>query len=258
MGQRLVIQIEKNGEALANCYYHWSAYTDSALEETQEVLQNYNELRASLKNEDGDVDWKLLAIKMFESSTGGMTEDSMNTAQALYPNVKFRVGRDRNSGLIGITKHDMEESMNWCEGLVVINLDNETINFQVWCELRDYDPSDIIDILSVPVADEDDDEVEDEEETEDGEDGEDSEEADNGEEDEGCGEVDPSDMSDEEMEALVDKLISELPQVKPDDLDVPSLYEIPIDDFWQVVEAITESNDDYFFWGDTAISKISC
>lgn len=33
MGQRLNIEVIKNGKVVGNCYYHWSAYTLSSLEE---------------------------------------------------------------------------------------------------------------------------------------------------------------------------------------------------------------------------------
>ena len=32
MGQRLNIEIKKDSKVLANAYYHWSAYTSSALQ----------------------------------------------------------------------------------------------------------------------------------------------------------------------------------------------------------------------------------
>ena len=44
MGQRLNIEIMKNGETIANCYYHWSAYTTSALATAIMVISNYEEL----------------------------------------------------------------------------------------------------------------------------------------------------------------------------------------------------------------------
>ena len=43
MGQRLNIEITKNGNVLANSYYHWSAYSDCALNITTKIitLKNY-------------------------------------------------------------------------------------------------------------------------------------------------------------------------------------------------------------------------
>ena len=38
MGQRLVITVETNEKKLCNIYYHWGAYTFSALFHTKEVI----------------------------------------------------------------------------------------------------------------------------------------------------------------------------------------------------------------------------
>ena len=40
MGQRLNVEIWNNGEVLANAYYHWSAYTESAAHIVDKAL-NY-------------------------------------------------------------------------------------------------------------------------------------------------------------------------------------------------------------------------
>ena len=37
MGERLNIEIIKNGETLANCYYHWAGYSNSSVEKIQDV-----------------------------------------------------------------------------------------------------------------------------------------------------------------------------------------------------------------------------
>lgn len=40
MGQRLVITVHAFDEDIATIYYHWSAYTTSALDEAQKILKN--------------------------------------------------------------------------------------------------------------------------------------------------------------------------------------------------------------------------
>ena len=63
MGQRLDIEIVKDGKVVGNCYYHWSAYTLSSLIETSKVIENYDELiKQNLPNE-------VLITKMFENCT---------------------------------------------------------------------------------------------------------------------------------------------------------------------------------------------
>ena len=46
MGQRLVVTVKSKGEDLAKIYYHWSAYTYSALLETRNIIDciyNHND-----------------------------------------------------------------------------------------------------------------------------------------------------------------------------------------------------------------------
>lgn len=38
MGQRLNIEIMDSGMTLCNCYYHWSGYTQTALDITQKLV----------------------------------------------------------------------------------------------------------------------------------------------------------------------------------------------------------------------------
>lgn len=47
MGQRLNIEIFNNGQVVVNAYYHWSAYTRSALELTAKVISAYNDMPLS-------------------------------------------------------------------------------------------------------------------------------------------------------------------------------------------------------------------
>lgn len=40
MGQRLVITVHAFDEDIAKIYYHWSAYTTSAFQETKDIIDN--------------------------------------------------------------------------------------------------------------------------------------------------------------------------------------------------------------------------
>jgi hypothetical protein len=40
MGQRLVITVHAFDEDIAKIYYHWSAYTTSALQEAKDIIDN--------------------------------------------------------------------------------------------------------------------------------------------------------------------------------------------------------------------------
>lgn len=134
MGQRLNIEIEKNNKTLANAYYHWSAYSSSACEMTQQIADYIN------KNPQ-TCDDVLYAIRILEHTGAGLINNYPNelkSAQEMFPNEKFEECKGRNSGLLAITDVGIEETRDWEEGRVTINLDNKTINFAVYWE---YDPT---------------------------------------------------------------------------------------------------------------------
>lgn len=162
MGQRLVVEIKKDDNPVANAYYHWSAYTDSSLEVLKQTLENYNELKESCVNENGEIDAVLVAVKMLENTGAGLTQNEMEEMKKLYPNIDFKKAVDRNEGLISITEAEMEDSRGWSEGIIFIDLDSEMISFYVISELSccdedtlyslseliDRDPDDIIEEAS--------------------------------------------------------------------------------------------------------------
>lgn len=129
MGQRLVVSIESMGECLAKIYYHWSAYTVSALYETQKIVDCiYN------KKDETKEELLLRLIRFCEANGGGIdgNEDEFNYIQGLYPNQTFKKdGYSRNNGLIALSKNGMEDLQGWSEGDVTINIDEDEINFGV-------------------------------------------------------------------------------------------------------------------------------
>ena len=135
MGQRLNIEIQKDNKTLANAYYHWSAYSSSACEMTQQIADYIN------KNPQ-TCDDVLYAIRILEHTGAGLTNNYPNelkSAQEMFPTEKFEEHKGRNCGLLAITDVGIEETRSWEEGRVTINLDNKTINFAVYWE---YDPTD--------------------------------------------------------------------------------------------------------------------
>ena len=87
MGQRLNIQIEANNpdtnetKVLANCYYHWSGYTSSALELVYEVVSSgiYN-LDISDPVEK--------AIRLLEETGAGLAKDELTDT---YNETKYKI-----------------------------------------------------------------------------------------------------------------------------------------------------------------------
>lgn len=133
MGQRLVCTIQKDKKAICNIYYHWSAYTCSALFETKKIINCiYNH-----KDETTE-DLLLRLIHFCEESGGGVSEgydsDEWKYIQKLYPNEKFKADNiDRNYGLISLSEKGIAELQSWSEGDVYINLDTDQVDFQVYC-----------------------------------------------------------------------------------------------------------------------------
>lgn len=131
MGQRLNVEIAKNGKTLANSYYHWSAYTSSAMELTDAIIEIYYDI---LDDEEKISDLSL-AVKLLESTGAGLNSEER---------ARIRDGRnmslrkvvcadcqDRNHGLLSITQEGIKETRQWEEARVVIDIGNEVVYFGV-------------------------------------------------------------------------------------------------------------------------------
>ena len=125
MGQRLVITIRKNNEIIAGIYYHWSAYSLSALEETRNVLD------CLLDEENPIKDLRLRLIRFIETNggviDGGITSDEFKRVREIYPHENFKTNGLRNLGLIALTKEGIADLESWSEGDILIDLDAQII-----------------------------------------------------------------------------------------------------------------------------------
>ena len=63
-----------------------------------------------------------------EISSAGLSQSSFEYMCNKYPNYQFVEGVDRNVGLIGITKKDIEDTRKGEEGRITIDLDKEIID----------------------------------------------------------------------------------------------------------------------------------
>lgn len=133
MGQRLVVTIKKGERKLCNIYYHWSAYTYSALYETKKIIDCiYNH------TEETEEELLLRLIHFCENNGGGISNgcdgDEWKYIQKLYPNETFKTDNiSRSNGLISLSEKEMEISQDWSEGDVFINLDTDQVDFCVYC-----------------------------------------------------------------------------------------------------------------------------
>jgi len=139
MGQRLVVTIEKECKALCNIYYHWSAYTVSALYETRDILKCiYNH------KDETNKEMLLRLIHFCENNGGGIAKgiegNEFGYIQKLYPNEKFKADDiSRNYGLIALSEKEMADSQSWSEGDVTIDLNKELINFGIYAGYDDFE-----------------------------------------------------------------------------------------------------------------------
>ena len=154
MGQRLVVNVVKDKESVAAIYFHWSAYTQSALWEAQKIIDAID------RHEHDDL--RLLLIRYCEENggciDGGKYSIEFKAIQEMYPNETFKEDGSRNEGLIAITEDGMNNLYGWAEGTLEINLDDgyvynhvydvETLDeYNDWreeeCKLDDFELLDI-------------------------------------------------------------------------------------------------------------------
>lgn len=136
MGQRLVVEIrktEKDGDGfrtLAAAYYHWSAYTEDAIDLTLFLIDKYNELREKYTD---DLE---LAVRMLEASGAGLyPEEKFFIEQAnMLLNFDIQDCENRNKGLLSVTERGIRGLRRWEEGRVVIDIGTQEIDFQVYYE----------------------------------------------------------------------------------------------------------------------------
>lgn len=128
MGQRLNIEIVQDGKELANCYYHWSAYTSSAIELTKRVIDEFYDADAKEKG------FKL-AVKLLESTGAGINSVERQRIELsndmVLHNMIYADCKDRNEGMIAVTPAGMSETRSWEEGRVTIDIGSETVCFDV-------------------------------------------------------------------------------------------------------------------------------
>lgn len=137
MGQRLVISVQNNGKELATVYYHWSAYTVSALWEVSKLVKCiFNH------KDETEEELKLRLIRFCYENGGGINgnEEEFKYIESLYPGEVFkRDGYSRSNGLIDLSKRGRAESHSWSEGDVEIYIDEERINNGVFGGFPDYE-----------------------------------------------------------------------------------------------------------------------
>lgn len=146
MGQRLVVQIEDNGEPLANAYYHWSGYTGSSIDMVNQILEYFDDQPDDLCDDPnttfamkGAVGTKCLAVWLLYMTGArfNLDETARLESERLKEQYEYCFdGKtvDRNDGLLCITREGMEKNLGWSEGTVYIDLSTKEIDFGCICE----------------------------------------------------------------------------------------------------------------------------
>ena len=124
MGQRLVIaNYTTELEPTNAIYYHWSAYTNSALEELNglrdAIVDYYENLDTEIKTEEDQKNHFNLACLSAISGITGSDEKSLKYIQSLNPDYTNE-DANRNEGIISFTDEGVENLLFWSEGTVCI------------------------------------------------------------------------------------------------------------------------------------------
>ena len=162
MGQRLTIQIFKNKEqeqSLATLYYHWSAYTESALEELKSFYSKYlryldtqkryqkaaqdHPLPGDVVLPTSDLDATVVAIyQAIIEDGGGFAFKEHEKATQLHPILDSYADPNRlahrSCGILAFSEEVQEVLYSWSEGNINLYLDEEDFEFDVYCS---YDVS---------------------------------------------------------------------------------------------------------------------
>lgn len=127
MGQRLVITADYKNQEIAKIYFHWSAYTISALQEAYDLINEIN-----ISDYTTIEDLQLQLIRYCETHggciDGGANSDEMKYIKFIFPKEEFKGNGSRNQGLIAISDIGRDELQENSEGDLIINFDSQEVS----------------------------------------------------------------------------------------------------------------------------------
>ena len=148
IGQRLVIEILKNGDAIGNIYFHWDGYFLNAIDRVRAIIDNYNKNLTSK-----DLSDEILAIRLFDLDKSYGTSDTdlckpaymeaslefaKQTAKTFGTYFDSEFGRGEECGIVALTKDDMISNIHGAEYFAVIDLDCNIVSFENLWEEYDF------------------------------------------------------------------------------------------------------------------------
>ena len=163
MGQRLVIEFSDKKRRILNCYYQWSGYTVSAVEELEAFFEGYRNVTGKT---GGVYDERLRVIrslmyvsperrklnrkieecgdenqKKFYTDYGSrFSKEDVPFARLEYPGVRFPSQKKANGsrGLISISDTEMRNAEFAAEAILTVRLDKADFGFDMFWEFPNY------------------------------------------------------------------------------------------------------------------------
>ena len=111
MGQRLCISIKNHGGTACNVYYHWSAYTFSAIDELLPIIKGFEEDGITEESDEYAI------ATSIEHHTNALPHDNDDA--------------DRNDGLIAVNAATMQFLWEIAEYDITVDLTTNTFSFDV-------------------------------------------------------------------------------------------------------------------------------
>lgn len=158
MGQRLVIHmLNDSGKEVANAYYHWSAYTSSAIYELKGIadalqliqdgnIEKWIVTESICKYYHTDInalnDVELATVLLY--ATGAGIRNIKESIGVLLDNEEKRLripiisAIDRNEGLIDLTEEGIKDSNDWSEGDAYVHLRSGLVDFNVYAAISEW------------------------------------------------------------------------------------------------------------------------
>lgn len=141
MGQRLVVNIEADDVTVASIYYHWSAYTMSALYTIRDIINSLYNGGFDPENFTKE-ELMLRVINMCEASGGRLSQieyDGDPSIEAsnfkkMFPNREYKTSGSRDDGIVAFTDIGIEYQNGWADGCAKIDLSNDKIELNVYSE----------------------------------------------------------------------------------------------------------------------------
>ena len=135
MGQRLIFELKDNEEVFAVSYFHWSAYYVDAMYTMESYLKEYKKR----KKNNPELGNKMNAIIALQSVCSGIDYDIGDTYSTIkYLNkffgdyITFKIGTNRNEGLIALWKKGIESLSYYGEGTISYDIDSNMIDTDLW------------------------------------------------------------------------------------------------------------------------------